>query len=351
VRRDPPATNREKEILAMNGREHRWFMLVTAVGPLIAVVCAMVLLWQRMFSWVDLGVLVAMYSICILGISMGFHRLLAHNSFVAPKPLRIALAVMGTMAGQGPPLIWTAHHRKHHRLADREGDPHSPHLESEPGFAGVLKGLWHSHIGWLFDIGLTSDPMRYCPDLVRERSLRWISAHFLTIVAAGVLLPGIVGAAITGTVSGGLTAMLWGGLVRIFLVNHVTYAVNSVGHYFGRRRFDTIDKSRNVGLWLAIPSFGEAWHNNHHAFPRAANHGQRWYEVDITAGLIVVMEKLGIVSKVVRIDPERLALRETGVRRVDAARGQTTSAKLVTDPAPPLANRTDTDRLTLTDVE
>lgn len=337
----------------MNGREHRWFIFVSALGPLIGVAAAMVLLWNRVFTWIDAVVLVVMYSICILGISMGFHRLLAHRSFKTSQPIRIALTVAGTVAGQGPPLIWTAHHRRHHRLADREGDPHSPHLEDEPGIKGIIKGLWHSHIGWLFGVDLTSDPMRYCPDLARERSMRWISERFVLLVVAGVLAPGLVVLAATGSVVGALTAVLWGGIVRIFLVNHVTYAVNSIGHYFGKRRFETPDESRNVGLWLALLSFGEAWHNNHHAFPRAANHGQRWHEVDITASLIVLMEKMRLVSNVVRIDPYRLALKEAGVSRVGVARGATPIPELSTQPQPPLANSAAASRsqIVLTDVE
>ncbi|MGW0733741.1 acyl-CoA desaturase [Streptomyces sp. NPDC002851] len=300
----------------MDGREHRWFMLGASIVPLVAVIGAMVLLWNSVFGWSDLVVLVIMYSISIFGISAGYHRMLTHRSFETPGPIRVALATAGAIAGQGPPLIWAAHHRKHHRVADKEGDPHSPHLDFEPGFKGALAGLWHSHLGWLFNEDLTSEPMRYCPDLVREKPLRWLSEHLLLVTVGGVLFAGVLGFAITGgSVRGALTALLWGGLVRIFLVNHVTYAVNSVGHYFGRRRFDTTDESRNVA-WLALASFGEAWHNNHHAFPRSARHGMKWYEVDLTAIAIWAMEKTGLARKVIRIDPERVTMREAGVSRV-----------------------------------
>ncbi|WP_062213839.1 acyl-CoA desaturase [Streptomyces sp. NBRC 109706] len=303
----------------MDGRSHRWFILGASVIPLIAVFGAMVLLWNSIFGWSDVVVLVIMYTISGFGISTGYHRMLTHRAFETHKPIRVALATAGVMAGQGPPIIWAAHHRKHHRVADKEGDPHSPHLDFEPGFKGMMAGLWHSHLGWLFDTKLTSDPIRYCPDLVREKPLRWLSENLLLVTAASVVLPGVIAFAITGgDVQAFLTGMLWGGLVRIFLINHMTYAVNSVGHYFGRRRFTTTDESRNVA-WLAIPSFGEAWHNNHHAFPRSARHGMKWYEVDLSAILIWSMEKTGLAWKVIRIDPERLTMREAGISRVSGA--------------------------------
>ncbi|MGW2473266.1 acyl-CoA desaturase [Streptomyces sp. NPDC001665] len=303
----------------MDGLKHRWFILGASLIPLVAVFGAMVLLWNRIFGWSDVVVLVIMYAISGFGISAGYHRMLTHRSFETYKPIRVALATAGVMAGQGPPLIWAAHHRKHHRVADKPGDPHSPVLDFEPGFKGTMAGLWHAHLGWLFDVNLTSDPMRYCPDLVREKSLRWLSEHLVLVTASSVVLPGLIAYGITGgDWRAGLTGMLWGGLVRIFLINHMTYAVNSVGHVFGRRRFDTTDQSRNVA-WLSIPSFGEAWHNNHHAFPRSARHGMKWYEVDLSAILIWSLEKTRLAWKVVRIDPERMEMREAGVSRVNAA--------------------------------
>jgi stearoyl-CoA desaturase (delta-9 desaturase) len=236
------------------------------------------------------------------------------------------------MAGQGPPIIWTAHHRRHHRVADKPGDPHSPYQDHEPGILGALKGLWHAHMGWLFDKSLSSDPIRYCPDLVRDRDMRIISRYFLPIVAAGVVLPGLLGLAISGTLRGFLAGMLWGGLVRFFVSNHITYAVNSIGHYFGRRRFATPDESRNVG-WLSLLSFGESWHNNHHAFPRSASHGMRWWEVDISAMVILLLEKTRLASDVIRIDRDRQERRAEGLLTVGGGR--------MADSAPdrPLAER------------
>jgi stearoyl-CoA desaturase (Delta-9 desaturase) len=225
----------------------------------------------------------------------------------------------------------------------------SPHLDFPPGFKGMMAGLWHSHLGWLFNVKLESTPMRYCPDLIRERSMRRISEQFIAIVAGGVVLAGLIGFAVGHTLTSFLTGMLWGGLVRIFLVNHITYAVNSVGHYFGRRRYPTADQSRNVA-WLAVPSFGEAWHNNHHAFPRSARHGMRWYEVDITACTIWTLERFRLVTKVIRIDPERMALKEQGISRVVAG-GMSTEEVLAGASTTPLADRDKAAAVSLTDVE
>jgi stearoyl-CoA desaturase (delta-9 desaturase) len=260
-----------------------------------------------------------MYVIAALGISTGYHRLLAHRSFETSRPLRIFFGAAGAMAGQGPPIIWTAHHRRHHRVADKPGDPHSPYQDHEPGIRGALNGLWHSHLGWLLDNQLTSDPIRYCPDLARDKDMRFISKYFIWFVVGGIALPGLLGFALTGTPAGAATGALWGGLVRFFVVNHMTYAVNSVGHYFGARRFATPDESRNVG-WLALTSFGEAWHNNHHAFPRSASHGMRWYEIDITAMVIRAMEAVGLAWNVVRIAPELQARKAASLARVGGGR-------------------------------
>ncbi len=317
----------------MSGREHHYFILFSAVMPLLGVAAAVVLLWNKAVHAPDLIAFFVMYAICGIGVSIGYHRLLAHRAFKTSRPLRIFFAAAGAMAGQGPPLIWTAHHRRHHRLADRPGDPHSPYADEEPGVRGALKGLWHSHMGWLFNEDLTSDPVRFCPDLARDRDMRFISQHFVAFVIAGLLLPGLIGLALTGTALGFATGVLWGGLVRFFVGNHITYAVNSVGHYFGARRFATSDESRNVA-WLAIPSLGEAWHNNHHAFPRSYTHGMRWYEIDLSALTIRLLEKLGLVWNVVRLDRDQIDRRAKIMARVGGGRAGPSAA-----PPRPMAER------------
>jgi stearoyl-CoA desaturase (delta-9 desaturase) len=288
----------------MSPRTYFGFIIASSVLPLLGVVAAMVLLWQHAVRTADLVVFGVMYAIAGIGVSVGYHRMLAHQSFKTYRPVRILLTAAGAMAGQGPPLIWAAHHRHHHRLADKPGDPHSPHCYGDDGFRAVLRGLWHAHLGWLLDKGLTAEPLRYCPDLIRDPDIRYVSRHFIRFVLGGIILAGLLGYALSGTWQGMITGALWGGLVRFFLTNHVTYSVNSICHYFGRRRFDTPDESRNVA-WLALLSLGESWHNNHHAFPRSARHGLRWWELDVSALAIRGLEAADLAWDVIRIDRER----------------------------------------------
>jgi stearoyl-CoA desaturase (delta-9 desaturase) len=327
----------------MDGREHQGFILVSSIGPLIAFFVAVVLLWNDAVTTPDLVAFAVMFVISGLGVSTGYHRLLTHRSFETYRPLRFAFAAAGAMAGQGPPIIWSAHHRRHHRLADKPGDPHSPYDDEERGIRGALKGLWHAHLGWLFNPSLSSDPIRYCPDLARDKDLRFISNHFLWFVAAGIALPAAIGLGMTGTLAGAATAALWGGPVRFFFANHLTYSINSVGHYFGSRRFPTPDESRNVAF-LGLLSFGEAWHNNHHAFPRAASHGMRWYEVDISGLVIRALEKLRLAWNVVSVSRESQDRRAAG----PAVRAGRRAPSL---PPKPLAERSKDALVSVADVE
>jgi len=204
------------------------------------------------------------------------------------------------MAVQGPVIGWVADHRKHHAHTDEEGDPHSPHV----GHGSGLRGLYHAHMGWLFEENGAADAKRYARDLLEDGGMRFISRNFLFWIALGLALPFGLGYAITGELTGALTALLWGGLVRLFFLHHVTWSINSVCHFFGERRFETEDRSTNV-FWLALPSLGEAWHHNHHAFPRAAQQGLRWWEVDVSALVIRAMRQVGLAWNVVLISPER----------------------------------------------
>lgn len=303
----------------MSARKHFGFIIASSVIPLLSLPAAVILLWNHAVQSSDLIVFGVMYVIAGLGVSTGYHRMLAHRSFKTRRPVRIFLTAAGAMAGQGPPLIWTAHHRHHHRLADKPGDPHSPYLDDEPGFCAALRGLWHAHLGWLFNKELSAEPLRYCPDLIRDKDMRFISRYFLSFVFGGIILAGLLGFAFAGTWQSFVTGALWGGLVRFFFTNHVTYSINSVGHYFGRRRFDTPDESRNVA-WLALFSLGESWHNNHHAFPRSARHGLRWWELDLSALVIRGMEAVGLAWDVIRIDRERQEHRSEVLSRVGGGR-------------------------------
>lgn len=288
--------------------KHRAFLIATSVLPPIGLLVAIVLLWNKAVSWRDLAIMASFYVAIGLGLSLGFHRLLTHRSFKAHPKVRFLLGALGTMGAHGPPLIWVAHHRRHHQYADKEGDPHSPHLHEGEGLGAALRGLWHAHSGWRFHLDATSNPVRYAPDVLRDRGLMWLSRHYIAVTTAGIALPGLVGFVLTGTVAGAATGALWGGLVRIFLGHHVVYSVNSLGHFVGPRRFETRDHSRNLAV-LALLTFGDSWHNNHHAFPSAAHHGMRWWEVDPAAVLLRGLERLGLAWDVVRIPPERQAQR------------------------------------------
>jgi stearoyl-CoA desaturase (delta-9 desaturase) len=272
--------------------------------PLAAIVVAGWLAWGGALHWHDLLVLAILYVACGFGVTVGYHRLFTHRSFKTSRPLRVLFAVLGSMAIEGPLIEWVSTHRKHHRFSDSDGDPHSPHGHDETGVSGNLRGLVHAHIGWIFRGVDTANPRRYAKDLLDDPDVRFIDRTFPVWAALGLVIPFGLGMALTGTLTGGLTGLLWGGAVRLFLLHHVTYSINSLCHFFGRSRFPTGDESRNLA-WLAPFSFGEAWHNNHHAFPTSARHGLGRFQVDPSAWLIDGLERLGLAWDVVRISPER----------------------------------------------
>src|SRR6195256_45045 len=279
--------------------------LVGVIVPFVAFLGALVLLWNRAVGPLDLGILAFMYLISGIGVTVGFHRLLTHRAFETHRRLKYAFAVLGEMAVQGPVITWVADHRKHHAHTDEEGDPHSPHV----GHGSGLRGLLHAHVGWLMNSMGRAERRRYAPELMEDPGMRRINRSFELIVLAGLVIPFALGFLIGGTLTAALTALLWGGLVRIFLLHHVTWSINSICHFFGRRRFATDDHSTNV-FWLALPSLGESWHHNHHAFPRSAQHGLRRWELDPSAAVITLLERLGLAWNVVRITPERQRQRE-----------------------------------------
>jgi stearoyl-CoA desaturase (delta-9 desaturase) len=281
--------------------------LVAVIVPFAGLIAAIAFLPSTYVGPTDLAILAGMYLVSAFGITIGYHRLLTHRAFDTPKPVKYALAIMGQTAVQGPVIDWVADHRKHHAFTDEDGDPHSPHGHGG-GLKGALHGLYHAHVGWLFVTQGRADRRRYARDLMDDPTMKRISKSFLLNAVLGLLVPFALGLAISGTLAGGLTALLWGGLVRIFFLHHVTWSINSVCHFFGRRRFAVDDHSTNV-FWLALPSLGESWHHNHHAFPRSAKHGLRWWEVDVTGLVIAAMKRLGLARDVVTISPEKQAER------------------------------------------
>jgi stearoyl-CoA desaturase (delta-9 desaturase) len=303
-------------------RAQRYTNLAAVVLPLLAFFAAIVLLWNKVVGWSDLGLLAVLYVLTGLGITVGFHRMLTHRSFQAVPWLERTFAVLGSLAVQGSVIQWVSDHRKHHAHTDEEGDPHSPHAGfAGGGVTGTLRGLFHAHVGWILTEEGGDGRARYAKDLVEDRWMKRISDNFHWMVLVSLAIPAVGGFLLTGgSWKGAATGLLWGGFVRIFLLHHVTWSINSICHFVGRRRFAVDDHSTNV-FWLALPSFGEAWHHNHHTFPRSAQHGlARWERfMDPSAGVIWGLEKLGLAWNVVRITPERQAEMLASAARAAAA--------------------------------
>jgi stearoyl-CoA desaturase (Delta-9 desaturase) len=284
--------------------------IATAVVTILPVLGVAVVAWQSIKSgmhWWGLVGFLVLYALTGLGVTVGFHRYFTHRSFQTTRPIRALLAILGSAAIEGPVIAWVADHRKHHAFSDRKGDPHSPHVGHSHKRFKALRGLIHAHLGWLFLHTDRGAKRRYAPDLLRDPIVRFVDRTFLVWAIGGLAVPFGFGVLFGDTLKAGLTGLLWGGAIRMFVTHHVTYSINSLCHFFGRRRFDTGDESRNLA-WLAPFSFGEAWHNNHHAFPTSAAHGLRPAErlLDLSAAVIWTLEKFGLAWNVVRVAPERI---------------------------------------------
>lgn len=264
--------------------------LVSILLPFAGLIIAVVLLWGVAFNWVYLAMFLGGYLLTGLGITVGFHRYFTHKSFEAPRAVQATLGALGSMAVEGPLLTWAATHRLHHQHSDRDADPHSPHTHGE-GFTGFIKGLVHSHFGWLF-MKEPENLAKYAPDLAKDPLVRFFDRTFVWWMLLGLVLPAVVGGLVTMSWSGVGLGFLWGGLARVFFVHHVTWSVNSVCHLWGSRPFRSHDHSRNNALF-GILAFGEGWHNNHHAFPASARHGLRAWQFDLS---YLVIRALGLVG-------------------------------------------------------
>ncbi|GAB3492425.1 acyl-CoA desaturase [Amycolatopsis cihanbeyliensis] len=276
------------------------FLLV----PFVALLAAIPLAWGWGIHWVDVVLAIAFYTIATLGVTVGYHRYFTHGAFKASRPLRIALAIAGSMAVQGSVIFWVASHRRHHAFADREGDPHSPWLFGSSPVA-LARGFWHAHMGWMFRREVTNYD-RFAPDLVADSDLRMVNRYFALWIVLSLGLPAALGGLLTWSLWGAVTAFFWAGLVRIAFLHHVTWSVNSICHMVGSRPFASRDKAAN--FWpLAILSMGESWHNSHHADPTCARHGVLRGQIDISARLIWLFEKFGWARNVRWPKPERFA--------------------------------------------
>jgi stearoyl-CoA desaturase (Delta-9 desaturase) len=275
---------------------HKALVLLLVVAPLLATVLAIIFLWGRLVTWLDLALFIGGWMILGLGISLGYHRMLTHKAFKARAPVRAVLLAIGSMAWQGPAADWAATHTRHHARADREGDPHSP-----------VEGLFHAHMGWLVSDRFVRSGKVY-DQLMADPVTRWVSKMFLPLALLGFIIPAAIGGLVTGTWWGAFTGFLWGGLVRTFIGHHLTWSVNSIAHTFGTRPFTTTDQARN-NPFLAPFSFGEGWHNNHHAFPKSAFLGLRWWQVDPGRWIIKILAKLRLIYDVWVPPPEELEKR------------------------------------------
>ena len=281
-------------------------LYVIVAVPFLALAAVVPAVWGWGLTWLDVGLAVGFYYLTLLGVTVGFHRHFTHGSFKAMRPLRLALAAAGSMAIQGPVVQWVADHRRHHAFSDRAGDPHSPWRYGTDTSA-LLKGMFHAHLGWLFDRRKTSQE-RYAPDLLKDGALVVTSRLFVVWAFLSLALPAVLGGLITGSWAGAWSAFFWAGLVRVALLHHVTWSINSVCHVVGNRPFVSPGRDRATNFWpLAILSAGESWHNLHHADPTCARHGVLRGQVDISARVIWLFEKLGWARDIKWPDPVRLA--------------------------------------------
>jgi stearoyl-CoA desaturase (delta-9 desaturase) len=275
-----------------------------AVIPLIALIVAIPFAWGWGLGWVDVALAVVFYYLSGMGVTVGFHRYFTHGSFKAKAPMRKFLAIAGQLAVQGPVIIWVADHRRHHAFSDREGDPHSPWTYGT-SIPALARGFWHAHMGWLFNRDNTNQ-QRFAPDLLADKSMVRIDKYFWVWTLVSLVAPGVLGGLITWSWHGALTAFFWAGLVRVAVLHHITWSVNSICHMIGERPFAARDKSAN--FWpLAILSFGESWHNLHHADPTCARHGVLRGQLDTSARAIWIFEKFGWVYNVRWPSAQRLA--------------------------------------------
>lgn len=291
---------------------------VAAAVVVLPLLGTMVALWRGVAVGVgglELGMLALMFTLCTIGANIGLHRYFAHRSFSAHRPVELGLALLGSMAAQGPLVTWVATHRRHHAYSDLPGDPHSPNLHG-PGWRGLLQGLWHAHVGWMFS-NETSDWARFARDIMRDRTLLRIHQTYFTWVLLGLAIPTVLGAGLTGTWRGALHGLLWGGLVRMFLVNNGAWAAGSICHAFGTRPYDTRDRSANNYL-VAMFTFGEGLQNNHHRFPSSAAHAMAWWQPDLALVCIRLMQGLGLVWNVKL--PSRRAIREARTKPLEMQR-------------------------------
>lgn len=285
------------------------YALATVFVPIMGTLMAIVMSFRVGIGPIEIGLLLVMWALNGIGIEMGFHRYFSHGAFQTNSVVKAILAILGSTAGQGPPIYWAANHRRHHQYSDVQGDAHSPHLHGT-GWVNQLRGLWHAHLGWIINLELTNTFL-FAKDLLRDPLLCKLNQLYFVWLLLGLLIPTLIDGILTRTWTGALQGFLWGGLVRIFIAQQVTYAVNSICHVYGNRPFKVNDRSTN-NFWLAIPTFGGSWHNNHHAFPNSAITGFQWWQLDLSGVTVTILEKLGLAWKVKKPTLKMLEARTIG---------------------------------------
>lgn len=274
-------------------KSQRRLALTMILIPPIGVAVAVWIALTTGITLAEISIFLVMYALTTIGVTVGFHRHFAHRSFSAHRGASIVLAILGSMALQGPLIFWVATHRRHHQFSDREGDPHSPNLQGK-GWKGWLKGHWHAHIRWLY-AGDFTNSARFANDLRRDKTIVWINKTYGYWAILGFIIPAVAGVVLLGGWLGALKGFLWGGMVRLFVVHHAFWSIGSIAHSIGTHPYRTNDYSGN-SFWLAIPNFGEGWHNNHHAFPGSALFGLEWWQLDLGGLVIRLLYRLGIVT-------------------------------------------------------
>ncbi|HLO49415.1 MAG TPA: acyl-CoA desaturase [Kamptonema sp.] len=291
-------------LATMQRRRAFLFHLISLLGCGVGIVQVYYYGWNAL----DLGLLIGFYFLIILAGTVGFHRYLAHKTFQTSHPCKAILLILASMGGQGPPVNWVANHRRHHQYSDLSGDPHSPYVYGERELSG-FQGFYHAYLGWVFT-GEITNPSLFAKDLLSDRLVAWINRHYFTWILLGLMLPTLIAGMVTQTWSGALSGLLWGGVIRLFFSINYGHLINSCQHLFGARPFPTKDHSTNNG-WLALITGGEAWHNNHHAFPNSARFGLWWWQIDLGYALIQLLAWLGIVWEVKCPSPEAIKARQS----------------------------------------
>lgn len=270
----------------------RRFILTLCSISLLGLGVAIAQIYHSEVTILSLSIFLLMYGLCGLGITVGFHRYFAHRTFKTLRPVEIFLAIIGSMSAQGSVVAWVSVHRCHHQHSDEIGDPHSPHLHGD-SVKGRWEGFWHSHLGWLLDDKLPNS-MIFAKDIIQDPVMVKINRLYVFWIVLGILIPSFLEGILTWSWYGAFQGLIWGGIARLFFSFHGGYTINSIAHLFGERPFISKDQSRN-NFWLALPTLGEGWHNNHHAFPNSARFGLRWWEIDLGYGFIWLLERFGLI--------------------------------------------------------